>query len=86
MSRNKLRAIFESGFEAVYRLVKKQSDEILSLKKRIKALEGRLNQNSSNSSRPPSTDWPVKKINLRKKTGRSPGGTKRAQGKQLKNG
>jgi len=84
VSRNKLRAIFESGFEAVYRLVKKQSDEILSLKKRIKALEDRLGQNSSNSSKPPSTDWFKKKINLRKKTGRSPGGQKGHRGSNLK--
>lgn len=84
MSRNKLRAIFESGFEAVYRLVKKQSGEILSLKKRIKALEYRLGQNSSNSSRPPSSDWPTKKRSLRKKTGRFPGGQKGHKGHNLK--
>ncbi len=84
MSRNRLRAIFESGFEAVYRLVKKQSDEILSLKKHIKALEERLGQNSSNSSKPPSTDWFKKKINLRKKTGKSPGGQKGHKGSNLK--
>lgn len=84
MSRNKLRAIFEAGFEAVYRLVKKQSDEILSLKKRIKALEEVLGQNSSNSSKPPSTDWFKKKINLRKKTGKSPGGQYGHKGHNLK--
>ena len=84
MSKNKLRAIFEAGFEAVYRLVKKQSDEILSLKKRIKALEDRLNQNSSNSSRPPSADWPKKVKNLREKTGKAPGGQKGHKGHNLK--
>ena len=84
MSRRKLKTIFETGFEAVYRLVKKQFDEILSLKKRIKALEDRLNQNSSNSSKPPSSDWPTKKINLRKKTGKSPGGQKGHRGHNLK--
>jgi transposase len=84
MSKNKLRAIFEAGFEAVYRLVKKQSDEIKMLKKRIKALEARLGQNSTNSSKPPSTDWPTKKRSLRKKTGRSPGGQKGHKGHNLK--
>jgi len=85
MSKNKLRAIFEAGFEAVYGLVKKQSEEILSLKKRLKALEARLGQNSANSSKPPSTDWPAKKTkSLRKKSGRSPGGQKGHRGSNLK--
>jgi len=91
LSRNKLRAIFESGFEAVYAFVKdqakiisRQSKDIKMLKKRIKALEDRLGQNSSNSSRPPSTDWFKKKINLRKKTGRSPGGQCGHRGSNLK--
>jgi len=91
MSKNKLRAIFKAGFEAVYafvsnqaKIISRQSKEIKMLEKRIKALEDRLNQNSTNSSKPPSTDWPVKKINLRKKTGRSPGGQKGHNGHNLK--
>jgi transposase len=89
--RNKLRAIFEAGFEAMYAFVKdqekiisRQSKDIKKLEKRIKALEDRLNQNSSNSSKPPSTDWFKKKINLRKKTGRSPGGQYGHRGSNLK--
>jgi len=91
MSRRKLKNIFETGFEAVYAFVKdqakiisRQSKDIKMLKKRIKALEGRFNQNSTNSSKPPSTDWFKKKINLRKKTGRSPGGQKGHRGHNLK--
>ena len=91
MSRRKLKNIFDSGFEAVFvffksltKTISKQSKEIKMLEKRIKALEDRLNQNSTNSSKPPSTDWPVKKINLRKKTGRSPGGQKGHKGHNLK--
>ena len=36
------------------------SDQIEELKERIKALEDRLGQNSTNSNKPPSTDWPTK--------------------------
>jgi len=91
MIRRKLKNIFEAGFEAVYAFVKdqakiisRQSKDIKMLKKRIKALEDRFNQNSTNSSKPPSTDWFKKKINLRKKTGRSPGGQKGHRGHNLK--
>ena len=91
MSRRRLKAIFETGFEAVFDLFKsqakiiaKKSKEISALKKCIKTLEDRLSQNSTNSSKPPSTDWPIKKRSLRKKTGRSPGGQKGHKGHNLK--
>ena len=84
MSKNKLRAIFEAGFEAVYSLVKKQSEEISALKKRIKALEDRLGKNSTNSSKPPSSDWPKKRKNLRKRSDKAPGGQKGHKGHNLK--
>jgi transposase len=98
MSRKKLKNIFDSGFEAVFvffkslaktiskqsKVIAGQGEDIAELKKRIKALEDRLNQDSTNSSKPPSTNWPVRKINLRKKTGRSPGGQKGHKGHNLK--
>src|SRR5665811_714322 len=91
MSRIKLKTIFDSGFEAVFvffksltKIISRQSKDIKMLEKRIKALEDSLNQNSTNSSKPPSTDWFKKKINLRKKTGRSPGGQKGHKGHNLK--
>ena len=48
-----------------------------TLLKRLEAFEARLNQNSSNSSRPPSTDSPSKKHQRRMKAAerRKPGGT-----------
>ncbi len=57
-------------------LSKKQKDEIEALTNEKKKLEIRLNMNSTNSSKPSSTDAPEhKKIqNSRKKTGRKPGG------------
>ena len=43
-------------------------DEFLSLLKRVDTLEARLNRDSSNSSRPPSTDSATKKRERRKPT------------------
>ena len=40
---------------------------VLTLFKRLAVLEARVNQNSSNSSRPPSTDAPAKKRQRRMK-------------------
>jgi len=49
----------------------------------IAELEARLNKNSKNSSKPPSTDNYKKPPNTRKKTGRSTGGQKGHVGKTL---
>jgi len=91
MNRHKLKAIFDAGFEAVFKLfksqaetAKKQLSEIARLEKRIKALEDRFGQNSSNSSKPPSSDWPTKLRSLRSKSGKSPGGQKGHKGHNLK--
>jgi len=49
----------------------------------IAELEARLNKNSKNSSKPPSTDNYKKPPNTRQKTGRSTGGQKGHAGKTL---
>ena len=91
MKRKDIIKVYNAGPEAVIELVEslvkiidRQGEDIADLKKRIKALEDRLSQNSTNSSRPPSSDWPTKKRSLRKKTGRSPGGQKGHRGHNLK--
>lgn len=91
MKRKDIIKVYKAGPEAVIELVEslikiidRQGEEIAELKKRIKALEDRLSQNSTNSSRPPSSDWPTKKRSLRKKTGRSQGGQKGHRGHNLK--
>jgi len=50
--------------------------EIIELTERIKELEGRLNQNSTNSGKPPSSDGYSKPApkSQRKKSGKNPGG------------
>jgi transposase len=81
----------EANFRILLALVKRQSEEITHLKEeqthlkaRIKELEGRLNQNSSNSSKPPSSDGFKKRIaNLRKSSGKKPGGQRGHQGTTL---
>lgn len=81
----------EANFLTLLSLVKTQSKQIAILteenaflKARIKELEGRLNQNSSNSSKPPSSDGFKKRIaNLRKQSGKKPGGQQGHSGKTL---
>jgi transposase len=62
--------------------------QIKELTERLQTLEARLNQNSRNSSRPPSTDFFVKEKpnprSLRKNNGRKPGGQEGHQGQLLK--
>ena len=65
----------EANFQLLLSLVKQQREQIVFLEKRVKDLEGRLNQDSHNSNQPPSSDRFKKKIvNLRKKTSNRPGG------------
>lgn len=88
MKREEILAVYNAGPEAVIKLVEsiilKQQEEILELKERIKALEDRLGQNSSNSNKPPSTDWPTKQRSLRGKSGKLAGGQKGHKGHNLK--
>ncbi|MHB8281081.1 MAG: IS66 family transposase [Candidatus Humimicrobiaceae bacterium] len=84
MNREEILSVYNAGPEAVIKLVLSMSDQTEELKERIKVLEGILGQNSSNSGKPPSTDWPTKQKSLRGKSGRSPGGQKGHKGHNLK--
>jgi transposase len=61
--------------------------QIKELTERLQTLEARLNQNSRNSSRPPSTDTFIKEKpnpkSLRKKSGKKAGGQEGHQGTTL---
>jgi transposase len=61
-------------------------EELITLKEEIRNLKALLNQNSQNSSKPPSTDTFAKKKtqNADKKSGRLPGGQKGHRGSTLK--
>lgn len=67
-------------------IILKQNKIIAELVKKVAELEARLNQNSSNSSKPPSSDG-LGKLNiksLREKSGKNPGGQKGHKGHGLK--
>ena len=94
LTREEILVIYETGPEAVIfaiqrleAIIEEQAIRIAELEERVKVLESRLNQNSRNSSRPPSTDFFVKEKpnpkSLRKNSGRKPGGQEGHQGATL---
>jgi len=85
LTREEIFVIYEAGPEAVTfviqrleTIIEEQAIQIAELEERVRILESRLNQNSRNSSKPPSTDFFVKEKpnpkSLRKKSGKKPGG------------
>ncbi len=98
MSREAISAVYEHGVDAVAELVehlfaqladhqqqlRSQQETIASLTTRVKELEDRLAKNSSNSSKPPSSD-PMKPQpkSLRQRSARKPGGQKGHPGRTL---
>jgi transposase len=77
LTREEILSLCASNPEVIAYIVSLES-QIKELTERLLALESRLNQNSRNSSRPPSTDYFVKEKpnpkSLRKKSGKKPGG------------
>ncbi len=85
LTREEILEIYETGPEAVIAVIQRlgyiieeQTIRIAELEERVRILESRLNQNSRNSSKPPSTDFFVKEKpnpkSRRKKSGKKPGG------------
>jgi len=78
MKRNEILALCASNPEAIVDYIESQESQIKELNERVQALEARLNQNSRNSSKPPSTDFYVKEKpnpkSRRRKSGKKPGG------------
>ena len=77
LTREEILAFCASNPEVLAYVVSLET-QIKELTERLIALESRLNQNSRNSSRPPSSDFLVKEKpkpkSLRKKSGKKPGG------------
>ena len=86
MDREEILALCAPNPEVVAYIVSLES-QIKELTERLQALEARLNQNSRNSSKPPSTDFSAKeKTNpksRREKSGKKPGGQEGHSGTTL---
>lgn len=85
LTREEILTIYEAGPEAVIYVIQRletireeQAIRVAELEERVRILESRLNQNSRNSSKPPSTDFFVKEKpnpkSLRNKSGKKAGG------------
>jgi transposase len=75
ISREKLQQLLRSGPEAIFSLIEYQQDIIISLEQRIAELERQQKTDSSNSSKPPSSDGIAKRMyRPRQKSSRKPGG------------
>jgi len=74
-SREEVEALYVQGPEAIYTLVEKLSQRIEQLQGEVQELQRRLNQDSHNSHKPPSSDGLKKKaVRPREKGKRSRGG------------
>lgn len=80
LTREQVQQIHDQGPDAVFALVSGQQEQIDLLLARVKELENRLGKNSTNSSKPPSSDGLRKPVSLRPKSERKPGGQKGHQG------
>jgi len=87
INKEKIETAYNEGLEAVVELIKEIYEEF---SKQISELQGinleqeaRLNKNSSNSSKPPSSDGYTKPKNNRRKTGKKTGGQPGHQGYTL---
>jgi len=91
MKREDILSVYVAGPEAVIKLINsltatiaKLEEQVIELKERVKTLEDRLNKNSHNSSKPPSTDNFVRVKSQRQKSGKPVGGQKGHPGHTLK--
>ena len=63
---------------------KRLKEHVVVLQEKVRELTARLNKDSSNSSKPPSSDKPWKERRKQKPTGRKPGGQPGREGKARK--
>ena len=86
MTREEILALCASNPEVIAYILSLES-QIKELTEKLIVLESRLNQNSRNSSKPPSTDFFVKEKpnpkSRRKKSGKKPGGQEGHPGSTL---
>jgi transposase len=77
LSRDEILAIYQAGPDAIVALVEQLEQQITVLTGRVAELEARLNKDSHNSHKPPSSDGPAKRPrprSLRQRSGKKSGG------------
>jgi transposase len=67
VKREEFRVIYDQGPDAVFALVETLFAQVTVLAARVRELERRINTNSRNSGKPPSSDGLAKTKSLRKK-------------------
>lgn len=84
LTRDEFQTIYDQGPDAVFALVSTLQEQITLLSAQVQALTDRLDKDSHNSHKPPSSDGLSKKpVSLRPHTGRKPGGQKGHEGNTL---
>ena len=91
LTREQITTLYKAGPEAVVSLVEYLQDgvgflkqEVDQLGQRLRDVEEQLRKDSHNSHKPPSSDGLKKIPNVRKPTGKKPGGQKGHEGKTLR--
>lgn len=87
MTEQEASALYDQGKETVVAWILAMDQRLRALEETIQILEARLAQNSKNSSKPPSSDPPDKKLkpmSLRSKTDKKPGGQTGHKGTTLR--
>ena len=84
LTRDEFQTIYDQGPDAVFLLLPALQQQIDLLTARVNDLEARLDKDSHNSHKPPSSDGLSKKpVSLRPHTGRKPGGQRGHEGSTL---
>jgi len=83
VKREEFRAIYNQGEDAVFALVETLVAQVTVLTAKVKELESRINTNSRNSGKPPSSDGLARTKSLRKKSGKKSGAQKGHPGHTL---
>lgn len=84
ITREEFHEIYIQGEEATFKLFEKLVERINALEEKVAALEARMNKDSHNSSKPPSTDLNRIPKSLRQKSGKPIGGQQGHKGHYLK--
>jgi transposase len=84
ITREEFHEVYIQGEEATFRLFEKLVERLNALEEKVAQLEARINKDSHNSSKPPSSDWNRTPKSLRQKSGKLSGGQPGHEGHSLK--